>query len=118
MSSKLDELIGVEEMAIVIGFNHETARRWCRLGVLYVHQRGGEKGVELRSYRGSVQVRRRAFDCLRSGGNGRNMTLERAGKLLTSAAGDDDAFIVGRLKAGKGVDEILGEFLPVLKQLL
>lgn len=115
---KLDELIGADEMAATIGFNHETARRWCRLGVLHVHQRGGEKGVELQSYRGSVEVRKRAHGHLRSGRNGRDMTLDRLGKLLTTASGDDDEFIVERIRAGKKVDEIFGEFLPVLKRLL
>lgn len=115
---KLDQLIGADEMAATIGFNHETARRWCRLGVLHVHQRGGAKGVELQSYRGSVEVRKRAHDYLRSGRNGRNMTLERVGKLLTTASGDDDGFIVERIRAGKEGNEIFGEFLPILKQLL
>jgi hypothetical protein len=117
MPATIAGLIGTVEMAKIIGYNLDTARRWCSKGVIHVHRRGGPKGVDLLSYRGSVEVRKEIFEYLRSGRNGRDMTLERIGKLLTQACGDDDAFIVERLKADKSVSQIYEELLPVVKQL-
>lgn len=107
------DLIGVKDIAkSIIPYDEETVRRYFRGNIFHVHQRSG--GVQIKTLRGSAIVRYFVLEKVARQGNRRH-SLETVGNIFKKVSGDDDDFIVSRLKNQVPVNHIQADFLKEVK---
>ena len=98
----------------VIPHNLDTVRRYFSHGILKAHELS-ENAVTRRTYRGSALVRFRALTRLRLDG-GRSRALVNFGSGFKKAGGEDDGFILDRLRRGDSVDAVTAEFVRAVRE--
>jgi len=113
LTGKNLELIGVKEIAkSIIPYDEETVRRYFRRNVFHAHERS--RGVEIKTWRGSAVVRYSVFKKVARQGSKRH-PLETVGDIFRKVAGDEDEFIVSRLKNQIPIGQIETDFLNAVK---
>jgi len=80
---------------------------------LFAHNRDG---ASISSYRGSVIVRHDSLQRVKMGG--KRISLETIGINFKKVAGDEDEFIVSRLKENKSLKEISNDFVAEVRKQL
>jgi len=93
----------------IVPFNTETIRRYIRDRVLFRHAVTADGRSQL-CRRGSVLVRYRTVCLLRMNDEWRKLSLKAFGNYFYEIGGEDDEFILSRLKDNTPIDSIVGDF--------
>ena len=114
MSDQFDLIEVDDEIAKIIQVGLETVRRYFRHGILFSHDR--KNGVAYLSYRGSVQVRYQALRKMRMGP--KRIDLGDLGRAFISVSGQEDEFIVSRLKQEIPIEDVVNDFVEQVRNHL
>jgi len=93
----------------IVPFNTETVRRYIRDRVLFRHAVTADGRSQL-CHRGSVIVRYRTVSSLRMKDEWRKLSLKAFGNYFYEIGGEDDGFILSRLKDNTPIDSIVSNF--------
>lgn len=112
MSDNYLELIDLKTIINekLVNGTEETIRRYFRKDILFAHNRNG---ASITSYRGSVIVRYDSLKRVKMGG--KRISLETIGTKFKKVAGEEDEFIVSKLKENKSLKEISDEFVTEVR---
>jgi hypothetical protein len=99
----------------IVPFNTETVRRYIRDRVLFRHAVTADGRSQL-CRRGSVMVRYRTVCLLRMKDEWRKLSLKAFGNYFYEIGGEDDGFILSRLKDNAPIDSIVSDFRNAIER--
>ncbi len=102
----------------IVPYREETIRRYFRNRVLHIHKRKDEDGTTILSYRGSVKIRFETFKKIARQNKLKRLPIDDAGVIITRASGEEDEFIVGRLKKKMPISKISKDFIEKVNKVI